>query len=148
MGFTVTVAYAFAASSAALVAVTVTEVELETDGAVNMPVLEIDPAVVDQTTDVLLVPLTVAANCCVPPEVRLALVGFKRTEMFGDAGGLTVTVADAFAVAQARLVAVTVTEEVAETVGAVSTPVLEIEPALVDQLTPVLVEPLTAAENC
>lgn len=108
-----------------------------------------EPALVDQRTEVLLVPLTVAKNCCVPPDVTVALVGFTLTVMpVVDVGGLTVTVAEAFASTEAALVAVMVTYEVDVTVGAVSKPLLEIEPALVDQVTPVLVEPLTIAENC
>ena len=90
-------------------AVTVTEVGAETAGAVNKPVDEIDPALVDQTTAVLLVPLTLAANCCVFPAVTVALVGFKVTEIFVDVGGLTVTVAEARESGEAALLAVTVT---------------------------------------
>lgn len=108
-GLTVTVAYAFASRSAALFAVTVTDVGAETDGAVRRPALEIDPALVDHTTEVLLVPLTVAANCCVLPAVTVALGGFKLTVILVDAGGLTVTVAEAFESIEAALVAVTVT---------------------------------------
>jgi len=44
-------------------------------GAVNTPVLEMEPAVVDQVTDVLFDPLTVAKNCCVPPEARVEVLG-------------------------------------------------------------------------
>jgi hypothetical protein len=58
---------------------------------------------------VLLVPLTVAANCCVLPAVTVALVGFKLTAMLLDAGGLTVTVADALESGEAALATVTVT---------------------------------------
>lgn len=108
-GFTVTVAYAFASRSAALLAVTVTDVGAETDGAVSRPVLLMDPALATQTTDVLLVPLTVAANCCVVPAVTVALVGFRLTVMLVDAGGLTVIVAEAFESIEAALDAVTVT---------------------------------------
>jgi len=111
-------------------------------------VLEIVPAVVDQSTDVLLVPVTEAENCLVVPEVTVALFGFKLTLMFVLLDGLTVTVAEAFAVDEAALVAVTVKYDVAETVGAVSTPVLEIEPAVVDQVTAVFVVPLTTEVNC
>jgi hypothetical protein len=34
-----------------------------TTGAVNNPVLEIEPALADQVTAVLLVPVTLAVNC-------------------------------------------------------------------------------------
>ena len=109
--------------------------------------LEIVPAVVDHSTEVLLVPVTEAENCLVVPAVSVAVVGFKVTLMFvGE--GFTVTVAEAFAVDEAALVAVTVAYEVAETVGAVSTPVLEMEPAVVDQITAVFVVPLTVDVNC
>ena len=36
-------------------------------GAVYMPLEEILPPVTDQVTAVLLVPVTAAVNCCVPP---------------------------------------------------------------------------------
>lgn len=87
----------------------VTAVEFETDGAVSRPVLEIEPALVDQTIEVLLVPLTLAANCCVPPDVTVALVGFKLTVIFVDVAGFTVIVAEALESGAAVLVAVTVT---------------------------------------
>ena len=44
-------------------------------GAVNTPVLEMEPAVVDQLTDVLLDPLTEVTNCCVLPEARVDVLG-------------------------------------------------------------------------
>lgn len=48
---------------------------METVGAVKIPVLEIEPPVVDHVTAVLLDPLTVAENCFVPPEASVAVVG-------------------------------------------------------------------------
>jgi hypothetical protein len=45
------------------------------EGAVNNPELETVPAVAVQLTAVLLVPVTVAVNCCVPPDATFALVG-------------------------------------------------------------------------
>ena len=120
----------------------------ETDGAVSTPVVEIDPAVVYHSTDVLLVPLTVAENCWVAADASEALRGFTDTVIPVLTGGFTVTVAEAFTVVAAALVAVTVTYEVALTVGAVRTPLLEIEPAEVDQMTAVLLDPPTIAENC
>ena len=115
--------------------------------------LEMNPAVVDQMTDVLLVPLTDAENCCVLPAFNTALSGFTLTLMLdgegeGDEGGLTATVANAFESGETTLAAVTVTKELVETVGAVSTPLLEIDPAVVDQLTAALLDPLTVAKNC
>ena len=65
--------------SAELVAVTVAEVALETVGAVNFPSSVMLPIVVDQVTDVLIVPLTNALNCWVPADDTLELVG--DTEM-------------------------------------------------------------------
>jgi len=62
-GFTATVAYALESGCTALFAVMVTDVEAETDGAVSKPLVEIEPALADQMTDVLLVPLTAARNC-------------------------------------------------------------------------------------
>ena len=122
---------------------------METAGALSKPVPEIAPAVVDHTTDVLLVPLTVAENCCVFPDTTVALSGFTLTLIFvGAVGGFTVTVADALASPDAPLLAVTVREEVAETVGAVNKPALEIEPAVVDHVTAVLLAPITVATNC
>lgn len=109
MGVTVTAAEALESNRAALFAVTVTVVVVETDGAVSTPVLEMVPAVVDQITEVLLVPVTDAENCCVLPAVKVALVGFTLTPMLVLVGGFTVTVAEAFAVLDAALVAVTVT---------------------------------------
>jgi hypothetical protein len=50
-------------------------------GAVNRPPVETTPAVAVHTTAVLLVPCTVALNCLVPPDVRLALVGDTATLM-------------------------------------------------------------------
>ena len=146
-GATLTVAEDLA-SAAALFAVTVTAVVVVTVGAVSKPPLEMVPAVVDHTTAVLLVPLTVAANCCVRPEVTVALVGLTLTAILLIAGGLTVTVAVAVDVGDATLFAVTVTDVVAETAGAVNKPVLEMLPAVVDHSTDVFVDPLTAAVNC
>jgi hypothetical protein len=101
--------------------------------------------VVDQVTAVLLEPLTVAVNCWVPVEEMVALVGEIDTET--EAGGSTVTVAEAEALVLAWLVAFTVTLMVEVQVGAVSIPELEMEPAEVVQVTAVLLEPLTVAVN-
>ena len=62
------------------------------------------PAATDQVTAVLLVPVTVAENCCVPPVRSEADVG--DTEI--ATGAATVTVAEADLVVSAALVAVTV----------------------------------------
>lgn len=55
-GLTEMLALAFFVESATLVAVTVTLVLLETFGAVNIPADEMEPALADQLTDVLVVP--------------------------------------------------------------------------------------------
>jgi hypothetical protein len=74
-GATVTVALAFFVGSAALIADTVTFVLLVTVGAVNIPLVEMLPAVEVQLTLLLVDPLTVALNCWVPPDPRLVLIG-------------------------------------------------------------------------
>jgi hypothetical protein len=61
---------------------------------------------------------------------------------------VTATVALAFLVVSAALVAVTSTFVLALTVGAVNIPVLETLPAFADQLTAVLLVPWTLALNC
>jgi hypothetical protein len=50
-------------------------VSLLTAGAVNLPVLEMVPALADQTTAVSDVPLILAVNCCVPREATVELLG-------------------------------------------------------------------------
>jgi len=76
-------------------------------GAVYRPDASIVPPDADQVTPVLLLPLTVAVNCCVLPEVIDAEPGFTDTET-PDAAAATDTVAVAVAVLSAALVAVTV----------------------------------------
>ena len=65
-----------------------------------------------------------------------------------DPEGLTETIALAFFVLSAELVAVTVAVVVVDTLGAVNRPPSEILPAVVDQMTAVLLVPCTAAANC
>jgi len=72
---TLTVALDFFVVSAALVAVTVTLELVVTLGAENMPLVETVPAVAVQVAAVLLVPCTLAVNCCVLPDATLVLVG-------------------------------------------------------------------------
>ena len=62
-GAILAVAKALATGDVWLVAVTVTAERVCTTGAVNNPVLEIEPALADQVTAVLLVPVTLAVNC-------------------------------------------------------------------------------------
>ena len=57
----------------------VTEMLVLVVGAENIPVLEIVPAVEDQVTAVLLVPVTYAVNCCEPADVTVALLGDTLT---------------------------------------------------------------------
>src|SRR5215469_8519806 len=144
---TATVALAFFEVLAALVAVTVTFVALDTLGAANKPLLEIAPADAVQVTPVLVVPWTVAENCCVPAEVKFALLGDTVMVMV-TVGGAMVTTALAILVGSAALVAVTIRLVLLVTLGAVNRPLLEIVPALELHVTPVLVEPLTVALNC
>jgi len=66
-------------------------------------VVETAPPVADQVTAVLLLPVTVAVNCCVAPVISEAVVGEMVT-----ATAVTVTVAEADLVVSATLVAVTV----------------------------------------
>jgi hypothetical protein len=77
----VTVAEADFVVSACEVAVTVAVVWLATDaGAVYKPEADSVPAPVsDQVTAVLVVPLTVAVNCCVPPPFSVAEGGEIET---------------------------------------------------------------------
>jgi hypothetical protein len=99
------------------------------------------PPVADHVTAVLLVPLTVAENCWVPPVKSEAEVGLMPIET-----SVTVTVADADLVVSATLVAVTV--NVPAVFGAVYRPVDETVPPVVDHVTAVLLLPVTVAVNC
>jgi hypothetical protein len=76
---------------------------------------------------------------------KLMLVGFSVRM---PAAVVTVTVALADLVVSATLVAVTVTVFVAVTVGAVNHPAGLMLPELADQVTPLLLEFETCAENC
>ena len=73
------------------------------------------PPVVDQVTAVLLVPVTLAVNCCVAPLISEAEPGEIETATTDAA--VTVTVAEADLVVSAWLVAVMLQDPVA--VGAV-----------------------------
>ena len=78
-GVTVIAALAVLLESAALATVTATVVLTLTCGAVKRPLVEIVPAEADQVTAVLLVPETVAENCCCPPDASGADEGEIRT---------------------------------------------------------------------
>jgi hypothetical protein len=90
-GVMVTVAFALLVGSALATAVTVTCTDTLVVGAVYRPLLEIVPfcafppttLFTSHCTVVLLEPVTVAWNCCVPPEVTLALVGEIVIETVG-----------------------------------------------------------------
>ena len=139
---TVTVADADLVVSATLVAFTVKDPAVL--GAVYKPDDETEPPVADQVTAVLLDPVTLAVNCCVPLVAIEAEPGAMETATV--CGALTVTVADADFVVSAALIAVTV--NVPAVPGAVYKPAAEIEPPVADQVTAVLVLPLTVAANC
>ena len=98
-----------------------------------------------QVTAVLLEPVTVAVNCCVPPVTSDAEVGVIEMPTTGGAA-LTVTFADADLVLSAALVAVTA--NVPALPGAVYMPLEEMLPPLADQVTAVLLLPVTVAVNC
>ena len=115
---TVTAALALFVGSAALVAFTVAVVVELTFGAVNNPLEETDPMFVLHVTPVLLVLLTEAVSCLVPPDEILALVG-ETVMLTAATGGLTVTVALALLVGSAALVALTVAVVLVLTFGAV-----------------------------
>jgi hypothetical protein len=99
-----------------------------TEGAVNNPVALIDPADADHVT----LAWPVAVNCCVPLNTTLAVAGVT---MMGEAGAIRVTVAvpDWFPVPVALTVRVF---EAGITVGAVKRPVVLIDPADADHVTP------------
>lgn len=133
---TVTVAEADLVESAALVAVTVKLPAVL--GAVNRPDVEMEPPLADQVTAVLLEPVTVAVNCCVPPVASEAEPGLTETATVW--GAVTVTVAEADWVESATLVAVTV--YVPATAGARYRPLVEMVPDVAVHVTGIL------AANC
>jgi hypothetical protein len=94
---------------------------------------------------VLLLPVTVAVNCCVALVCRLAEVGLIVTDTTGGTA-VTVTVAEAFLVVSATLVAVTV--NVPAEPGAVYNPLALMVPPVAAHVTAVFVLPVTVAVNC
>jgi hypothetical protein len=102
-GVTVTDAIAFFDGSATLVAVTVTVCCAPTEaGAVYSPAVEIVPTEAVQTTAVFVEPVTAAENCCTSPAANVTVPGVTET----TTAGFSVTVAVAFLVGSAALVAV------------------------------------------
>ena len=157
---TLTEALALLVLSATLVAVTVCVPVV--GGAVYKPLVLTVPTVAlppftpstDQVTPVLLVPVTVAVNCCVPLMATIAVAGENVTVMTGGTiTGLTVTAALALLVGSAFDTAVTVTCRTAAGLGAVYSPLLEIVPTcefppatvFTCHCTAVLVVPVTVA---
>ncbi len=67
--------------SATLVALTEAVVLTLTVGAVKSPEVETVPALADQFTAVLVVPVTVSVNSCVPPDGTIAEAGEIEMEM-------------------------------------------------------------------
>jgi hypothetical protein len=110
------------------------------------PVAEIVPAVHDHTTAGLLAFCTLALNCTVPDDGTLGPSGATATLTAG-AAACTVTLAAADFVVSATLVAVMVTVELVVICGAWKTPVLEMLPALADQVTCWSLAFFTVAEN-
>jgi|KBSMisStandDraft_5_1062788.scaffolds.fasta_scaffold1488991_1 hypothetical protein len=104
------------------------------------------PSAAFQVTDLfVLVPLTVAVNCAVPPVANEVVAGETLTELM--TGAATVMVAEADFVASALLVAVTVA--VPAVAAAVYAPLVVIVPADAFQLTDLsLTVPATVAVNC
>lgn len=98
-------------------------------------------------------PCTVAAHCEVPPAATADGLQFTDTEVIEDGivgvpVDATSTIAEPVRLGCCVLAAVTVTLPPAA--GAVSTPVAEMEPALADQVTAELYDPVpcTAAVHC
>ena len=111
------------------------------------PALEMVPTLglIDHFTAVLLVPVTVAVNCWLPPASRFAADGITETPT-----GINVRLALPDFAGSATLVAVTVTVcWLATRFGAVYSPLVDIVPTvgLIDQVTAVLGVPKTEAEN-
>ena len=147
-GIKVTVAEADFVVSAWLVAVTVAVCSLAiVEGAEYKPLALTVPAPLTvHVTAVLLVLVTVAANCCVWLPYSVVVVGLTLTAT----GGISVTVAAADFALSAWLVAVTVAVcWLAIMVGAVYRPLALTVPApLTVHVTAVLVVFVTVAVNC
>src|SRR5215467_897647 len=150
VGVSATVALADLVGSATLVAVMVTVCaeEIVAGAVYNPPVVRVPTdGFILQVTAVLLVPLTVAVNCCWPLAVRVTDTGVTDTATVG----VSATVALADLVGSATLVAVMVTVCAEEIVaGAVYNPPVVRVPTdgFILQVTAVLLVPLTVAVNC
>ena len=103
------------------------------------------PPVAVHVTAVFELPVTVPVNCRVALVCRLAEVGLIVIDTTGGAA-VTVTVAEAFFVVSAALVAVTV--NVPADAGAVYKPPAVMVPPVAVHATAVFVLPVTVAVNC
>jgi hypothetical protein len=127
--------------SCTLVAVTVTEPAVA--GAVKRPLVVRVPAVAVHVTALLVVPVTVAVNCCVVPAFTVGAEGEMVTETMGTA---TVMFAVADLAVSCTLVAVTVAEPMVW--PAVNRPVCVIVPLVALHVTALLEALATVAVNC
>ena len=162
-GLTETKALADAVDWAALRAVTVIEPEGTDPGAVYRPDDEMVPTIefpasvplTSQLTAVLLVPETVALNCCECFTSTLALVGEIETETGAVVPAFTETHALAMAVVRAALCAVILTHRDRPPRGALYRPFVEMVPTsefppslpFTNQFTRWFVVPVTDALN-
>jgi len=106
----------------------------------------IEPQVLDHTTVVLALPITVAVNCSVEFTLMEPDAGLIVINTVGGGASPTVTFAEAKSVVSAKLVAVTVQEDALA--GAVYSPVEMMDPQVADHITAVFVLPVTVAVNC
>ena len=86
------------------------------------------PALVVHVTSAPAILVRIALNCCLPPELRVVLVG--ETAIETESRGVTITCTAARVAGLCELVAVMVATVCADTGGAVNKPVLEIQPML------------------
>ena len=103
------------------------------------------PPVAVHVTAVFELPFTVAVNCCVVLVCRLAELGLIVIDTTGGVA-VAVTVAEAFFVVSAALVAVTV--NVPAVAGAVYNPLAVMVPPVAVHVTPAFELPVTVAVNC
>ena len=80
-----TVRFAFDAAA------TVTIADVLTVGAVNSPVLLMLPLVAVQVTPVFVVPVTIAVNCCVPPDITVVPLAGETEITIGPVGVVVTT---------------------------------------------------------
>ena len=123
-----------------------------TPGAMRTPAEVMEPALADQVTAELYdpVPCTVAVHCAEAPALTVDLLQLTETEVMEDGVPVveTGTMAEPLTLGFSVLVAVTVTFPAVA--GAVKMPVWATEPALADQVTAELYDPVpcTVAVHC